>query len=167
MSGNYREEFPDFDAHSDMEALLARGGHDVSWHNDACPCVAFGPHGEETLFVFIDYEDRSKGDYPNDASHLRFGTICPEEAGQIASGGNDVNASFATLQEVLDGPLQDVATCDQAAEDALNALALAVQTALGVESGDFAAMYFCDDKARNAIRDFARDYLKAERYAAS
>lgn len=47
---------------------------------------------------------------------------------------------------------------DDIAEDALNALALSVQTALGINDGGFASMYFSDDEAKEMIKS----YIKAE-----
>lgn len=47
---------------------------------------------------------------------------------------------------------------DDMAEDALNALALSVQNALGITDGGFASMYFSDDEAKEMIKT----YIKAE-----
>jgi len=47
---------------------------------------------------------------------------------------------------------------DDMAEDALNALALSVQTALGITDGGFASMHFSDDQAKEMIKT----YIKAE-----
>jgi hypothetical protein len=47
---------------------------------------------------------------------------------------------------------------DDMAEDALNALALSVQTALGINDGGYASMHFSDDQAKEMIKT----YIKAE-----
>ena len=47
---------------------------------------------------------------------------------------------------------------DDMAEDALNALALSVQTALGITDGGFASMYFSDEE----VKDLIKHYIKAE-----
>lgn len=58
---NFQEEFPDFPA-ADMPAIPA-GFEDVSWHNDACPCIA-----RADMCIFIDYVNvdlrEHGGDYP-------------------------------------------------------------------------------------------------------
>lgn len=56
----------------------------------------------------------------------------------------------------------DAALADQAAEAAANAMALAIQTALGVESGDVAALFF-DGDHEETLREIARDYIQTER----
>jgi hypothetical protein len=49
---------------------------------------------------------------------------------------------------------------DDMAEDALNALALSVQNALGITDGGFASMYFSDDEAKDMITAYIKAELK-------
>lgn len=97
----YRDEFPDFDAHDDIAALIGRGGHDVSWHNDSCPCIGFGPEGAETLFVYVDYisDDLSENGSDRD---FRFQVIQPATPGQMGNC-NGMAMDLATLDDVLAG----------------------------------------------------------------
>jgi hypothetical protein len=50
----------------------------------------------------------------------------------------------------------------EAADDAINAAAHRVQTALGIESGDYAGIYFSSDESRGAIYDVIKDYIESE-----
>jgi hypothetical protein len=51
---------------------------------------------------------------------------------------------------------------DDMAEDALNALCLSVQKALGVTDGGLASMHFSDDETKDAIKAYIKAELKAK-----
>ena len=51
---------------------------------------------------------------------------------------------------------------DDMAEDALNALCLSVQNALGVTDGGLASMHFSDDETKDAIKTYIREELRAK-----
>lgn len=51
---------------------------------------------------------------------------------------------------------------DDMAEDALNALCLSVQNALGVTDGGLASMHFSDDDTKDAIKAYIKAELKAK-----
>ena len=51
---------------------------------------------------------------------------------------------------------------DDLAEDALNALCLSVQNALGVTDGGLASIHFSGDETRNNIKDYIRSELSAK-----
>jgi hypothetical protein len=54
----YAIEFPDFDAATDAQALIAAGFTDTSWRNDACPSFT-----REGMCVFVDYLDASRREF--------------------------------------------------------------------------------------------------------
>lgn len=51
---------------------------------------------------------------------------------------------------------------EDAVEDALNAGCLRIQNVMGVESGDFAGVYFSGDEQRKALFDTFAKYILAE-----
>ena len=51
---------------------------------------------------------------------------------------------------------------DDLAEDALNALCLTVQNALGVTDGGYASIHFSDDDTKNAIKTYIKAELQAQ-----
>jgi hypothetical protein len=96
---------------------------------------------------------------------------CSHELGEVGSSlmmgfydgsedelywGNNV----ANVELLVGIPTTTEDEIDDMAEDALNALALSVQKALGVTDGGFASMHFSDDQAKNMIKDYIKAELK-------
>jgi hypothetical protein len=46
----WEQEFPDYDDPTSITELISHGWTDVSWRNDACPCVF--RHG---WYLYVDY----------------------------------------------------------------------------------------------------------------
>jgi len=79
----FQTEFPDFPA-ADFPAI-PDGFEDVSWRNDACPCIVSDALG---LQIFIDYTDTESREFPDTK---RF-TVSNQEAGvEVGMEGFDTD----------------------------------------------------------------------------
>jgi len=98
---------------------------------------------------------------------------CSHELGGVGSSfmmgfydGNDEETSWGemiahkTLIVGVHNTTED--EIDDMAEDALNALCLSVQNALGVTDGGLASMHFSDDDTKAAIKTYIKAELKAK-----
>jgi hypothetical protein len=88
-------EFPNFDAPSDMFALLALPGFtDASWHNDICPSVASAKHR-----IWCDYANAELSEYGTDRGAARFTIHGISSADDLEP--TDDGTHFDTLAELL------------------------------------------------------------------
>ena len=162
----WQDQFSD-QANDHMPEIPA-GFEDVSWCNDMCP--AFESKALK-LSLWVDHSDPEGREFPeSDRFTIYKGT---SETGQddmpllATSDWSEVIAFLAKRQkrdpeEARAAYLEKLA--EEAAEAAANAMAMVIQRALGVPSGDLAAMWF-DGEQR--LRDVASEYIDAERDAAA
>jgi hypothetical protein len=154
------------DQAADHMPSIPAGFVDVSWHNDMCPAFESAALG---LTVWIDHSDPQRREFPE--SH-RFAVYeGTSETGQAdspvltADDWSEVVA-FIAAREGRDPEAARAAFLEQLAKDAAeaasNAMALTIQQALGVESGDLAALWFCGEP-ESTLEQIARDYITTER----
>src|SRR5262249_3637529 len=88
-----------FDVPPDLvNALLARGWEDASWHHDACPSFSLGQGVGVSLRLWVDAADPAA----RESEGLRF-TLCREEGGSHAATlwqTDELNEALARLLEL-------------------------------------------------------------------
>ena len=94
-----RREFTDYDVATlpDLSRLAAAGFVDMSWHNDACPCVGLdrGDAATATLptvLVYVDYADPAQREFPDSG---RFTVLIYSEASSTSTQFDDWDAAVA------------------------------------------------------------------------
>jgi hypothetical protein len=158
------------DQASDQMPTIPAGFEDHSWHNDMCPRFE---SEALSLSLWIDHSDPEKREWPEmDRFTIYEGTSFTEhmndEPTLATSDWSDVVA-FIAKREGRDAKaarlqyLAELATA--AAEIAADAMALHIQRALGVQSGDLAGIFFSGSDVEG-LATVARQYIEAERDSA-
>ena len=83
-------------------------------------------------------------------------TYCSSSGGLVLEDCDDATPPQRELMNELN------AVFHQAIEDALDAGCLALQNSIGVQSGDFASMFFCGGRSKDAVLEAFADYYLAE-----
>lgn len=93
--GNYREAFPDFDD----ELPEIEGFIDMSWHNEACPCLV---SEDLHLRLMIDYADESLREYEG---LTRYSLLPLDENNQVTdlpelASSDDLSDILVKIEEI-------------------------------------------------------------------
>lgn len=149
---NYKNEFPDYD---DTLPTL-EGFEDCSWKNDVCPSLCeTGKEPDDAIFIFCDYKNPELRE--NGANQPRFVVLkgygnypCLFETNDWLEVENFIKSYKGAVVSYTKEQI------DQIVEDALNALCLSVQNAVGQTDGGFASIYFSGDEFREHIKDYVK-----------
>jgi hypothetical protein len=169
---HYQMEFEDFDP-ADMPELPP-GFDDCSWHNDLSPSFE---HQARGLQLWVDYADPELREFPEGErftvffmTGVGYGERLSDEPAFVS---NEWAAVEKWLAEEADTARLAMLASDDArlarivGEKAVELIALEVQKALQVPSGDMASLFFHENEERMvALKGMVSAYIAVERAAA-
>jgi hypothetical protein len=168
----FHMEFEDFPV-ADMPTMPP-GFEDCSWHNDLSPSFE---HSARGLQLWVDYADPELREFPEGErfvvyfmTGVGYGERLSDEA---AFASDDWAAVEKWLAEEADEARRAMLAIDDnrlariVGEKAVELIALEVQKALQVPSGDMASLFFHENEERMvALKGMVAAYIAVERAAA-